>query len=166
MWTSYLLYQEFFWGLVGIKKMIVWKIKIFWVKRKPMDSVLLINHCTQLFFLTKKKLISELNRWIYVYQIDKDGFHRHIKFWFFFFTWQFIIICKAMHSITVKNWIVLNNAIDGTHSRFCSFSNELLENGHFICNALCLVAEWMMTLYRWYCTEIVWYFKRMCYSLK
>lgn len=32
----------------------------------------------------KKKLISELNRWIYVYQIDKDGFHRHIKFWFFF----------------------------------------------------------------------------------
>lgn len=102
MWTSYLLYQEFFWGLVGIKKMIVWKIKIFWVKRKPMDSVLLINHCTQLFFLTKKKLISELNRWIYVYQIDKDGFHRHIKFWFFFFTWQFIIICKAMHSITVK----------------------------------------------------------------
>lgn len=35
----------------------------------------------------KKKLISELNRWIYVYQIDKDGFH------------------KAVHSITVKNWI-------------------------------------------------------------
>lgn len=53
-------------------------------------------------FPDKKKLISELNRWIYVYQIDKDGFHRHIKFWFFFFTWQFIIICKAMHSITVK----------------------------------------------------------------
>lgn len=97
-------------------------------------------------FPDKKKLISELNRWIYVYQIDKDGFHRHIKFWFFFFTWQFIIICKAMHSITVKNWIVLNNAIDGTHSRFCSFSNELLENSHFICNALCLVAEWMMAL--------------------
>lgn len=32
----------------------------------------------------KKELISELNRWIYVYQIDKDGFHSNINFWFFF----------------------------------------------------------------------------------